>query len=142
MTMAHPPTDDMQSTGDGMTSGIPARHHDEDAAEAVADAARPINISAPADTDDTASVELTRCGWCGGMQFIPTPKESGRMYCACGSVYNPLTGGWAPGRQERRQRPPAPLASGSGMTQDKLRDKAERSHGQLGAGGHLAMDGQ
>jgi ParB-like chromosome segregation protein Spo0J len=105
----HPPPDASQSQGGAATIGNPGPHHDEDAVEPDADAARPIGASAPADNADLASVDLTSCGSCGGTQFIPTPRESGRIYCECGSVYNPSTGHWAPGRQDKRQRPLAPV---------------------------------
>jgi ParB family chromosome partitioning protein len=87
----------------------PASHHHEEAVEPAADATRPIDDSVPADNGDSASVDVTRCGQCGGTQFLPTPRESGRIYCECGSVYNPSDGDWAPGRQERRKSPLAPL---------------------------------
>jgi transposase-like protein len=105
----HPTPDASQSQGEAATIGNPPLRHDEDAVKPDADAARPLGASAPADVADSASVDLTRCGSCGGTQFIPTPKESGRIYCECRSVYNPLTGHWAPGQQDKRQRPPAPL---------------------------------
>jgi hypothetical protein len=97
-----------EDTGEGATTGIPAPHHDEDAAEPVTDAGRPIGVSAPADHGDSASVDLTQCGWCGGTQFLAMSKELGHIFCECGSVYNPSAGHWAPGRQDRRQSPPAP----------------------------------
>jgi hypothetical protein len=101
--------DDAQSNKEAATIDNPGPHHDEEAIEPAADAARPIGASDPADVADSASVDLTRCGWCGGTQFIPTPRESGRIYCECGSVYNPLTARWTPGQQDKRQSPPAPL---------------------------------
>jgi hypothetical protein len=83
--------------------------HDADSTAPAPGANRSVIVSAPADTDDTASGDLARCGWCGGTQFRFISEESGRVYCPCGGVYNPVTGCWAPGRPERRQRPPAPL---------------------------------
>jgi hypothetical protein len=109
MAQDHPTPDDFQSKGEAATSGHPIPPRDEEAVEPAADATHSSGVSVHADRADSVSVELARCGWCGGTQFFPTPRQSGRMYCECGSVYNPSTGHWAPGRPERRHSPPAPL---------------------------------
>jgi ParB-like chromosome segregation protein Spo0J len=109
MTLDHPPTDDTPSTGDGTTSGMPAPHHDEDAIEPAADAERPSGVPVSSDTADSVSVDVTRCGCCGGSQFVAMSKELGHIFCECGSVYNPSGGDWAPGRPDRWRSPLAPL---------------------------------
>jgi hypothetical protein len=125
-----------EDTGEGATSGIPAPHHDEDAVEPAADAARPIGVSAPADHGDSASVDLTRCGWCGGTQFLTMSKELGHIFCECGSVYNPLAGHWAPGRQDKRQSPLAPVSATDSMTVDEIeRETSEATATSMAGGG-------
>jgi hypothetical protein len=105
----HPPPDASQSQGEAATIGNPGPHHDEDAVEPDADAVRPLGASAPADIADSASVDLTRCGWCGGTQFLAMSKELGHIFCECRSVYNPSTGHWSPGIQAKRHTSPAPV---------------------------------
>jgi hypothetical protein len=124
-----------EDTGEGATSGIPAPHHDEDAAEPATDAGRPIGVSAPADHGDSASVDLTQCGWCGGTQFLAMSKELGHIYCECGSVYNPSAGHWAPGRQDKRQSPLAPVSATDSMTVDEIERGTSEATATSTAGG-------
>jgi ParB-like chromosome segregation protein Spo0J len=105
----HPPPEGSQSQKEGGTIGNPGPHHDEDAVEPDADAARPLGASAPADNADSASVDLTRCGWCGGTQFLAMSKELGHIFCECRSVYSPRHRRWSPGVESMRQSPPASI---------------------------------
>jgi hypothetical protein len=107
--LSHTAPDDAQRIGVGAPKANPAPHHDEEAARPAADAARPIGASAPADNADLTSVGLTRCGWCGGTQFLAISKELGHILCECRSVYNPRHRCWSPGVESMRQSPPASI---------------------------------
>jgi hypothetical protein len=120
MAQDHTTPDNSQSREERATIGIPAPHHDEDAAEPVTDAGRPIEALVPADHVDSVSVERTRCGWCGGTQFSFMSKESGQIYCTCGSIYRPSSGQWEPGDRNKRQSPPVSVAATDCTMQDEI----------------------
>jgi hypothetical protein len=106
MSQNHPTPDDPQNNGEAATIGNPMSHRDEEAGEPAMDAIPPIGVSVPANHVDSVSVELRRCGWCDGTQFSYTSRETGQIYCTCGSIYRPSSGIWDPGDRDKRHSPP------------------------------------
>jgi ParB family transcriptional regulator, chromosome partitioning protein len=115
---------------------------DEDSAAHAADPDRSTSISATVDTADAASVDLTRCGWCGGTQFRFISEESGRVYCPCGSIYRPSTGRWDPGDRDKRQRPLVSVPAPGGMRQDQIERGPSDATASSDAGGRAVMEDQ
>ena len=134
--------DGAQSEKEVATIGNPVPHHDEEAVRPAADAARPIGASDHADNAGSASVELTRCGWCGGTQFLAISKELGDILCECRSVYNPRHRCWSPDVEAMRQSPQASMPAEDSMTQDEIgRGPSEATASSI-AGRHTGMDRQ
>jgi hypothetical protein len=136
----HTTPDDSQSMREAATMGHPAPQHDEEAIDPAADTERPSGVPGPSDTADAASVDVTRCGWCGGSQFLAMSKELGHIFCECGSVYNPSGGDWAPGSQNRRQRPLAPVSATGSMTVDEIERGTSEATATSTAGGEAFGD--
>jgi hypothetical protein len=131
-----------RSEGDADTIANPRDLHEKDADEPAADAARPSGVSPPADTADPVSVELIRCGWCGGTQFSYVSQESGQIYCTCGSIYRPLTGRWDPGDRDKQQSPLVSMPATDSMTQAEIGKGLSKATASSTAGGRAVMDGQ
>jgi hypothetical protein len=142
MAQDHTTPDVSQNKGEAATMGHPAPQHDEEAIAPAADAERPSGVPVPTDHFDSTTVELTRCGWCHRTQFSFISKESGQIYCTCGSIYRLSSGLWEPGDRDKRQMLPVSAQA----TDCTMQDEIERGSGEATtssiAGGHRGINGQ
>jgi transposase-like protein len=129
------------STGEGAIDGVPRPQPDERMGEAAADAGGPERPLAPADGAEGVPGDPTRCGWCGGTQFLPVATESGRIYCECHAAYDPSTGRWTPGDRDKRHSAPGSEPAPGAVTLTTMEDQPSEATAGSAAGGHTATNG-
>jgi ParB-like chromosome segregation protein Spo0J len=139
----HTRAGDAPSPGEGAIDGVPGPQPDGPVGAAAADARDPDSPLTPADGAEGVPGDPTRCGWCGGTQFLPVTTESGRSYCReCDAVYVPSQGRWMPGDLDKRHSSPGSEPAPGAVTLTTMEDQPSEVAAGSAAGGHTDMDGR